>query len=190
MPMHVKSDCRLFLGDRPCAWGGHCDGCGHYAPRGKHIVVVKLAAAGDVLRTTSILPPLKRTHPDSYITWVTDPAALPLIEFNPYIDRALRFSFEAWLDALGRSPSTCSSASTRRRAHARSHRRSSRREEGRIRAVVEGSRGAAQRRGALRLRAGPLGRHEVPREHDDLPRDLLPDRRPRVRGRALRAGPP
>lgn len=95
--MHVKSDCRLFLGDRPCAWGGRCEGCEHYAPRGEHIVVVKLAAAGDVLRTTSILPPLKRAHPDSYVTWVTDRGALPLIELNPYIDRALPFSFDAWL---------------------------------------------------------------------------------------------
>lgn len=97
MPMHVKTDCRLFLGDRPCSWGGQCEGCEHYAPRGEHIVVIKLAAAGDVLRTTSVLPPLKKAHPDSYITWVTDPAALPLVELNPYVDRALPFGFDAWL---------------------------------------------------------------------------------------------
>ncbi|MCK4408825.1 MAG: glycosyltransferase family 9 protein, partial [Candidatus Eisenbacteria sp.] len=97
MPMHVKTDCRLFLGDRPCVWGGQCEDCEHYAERGEHIVVIKLAAAGDVLRTTSILPPLKGAHPDSYITWVTDPAALPLIELNPYVDRAIPFGFNAWL---------------------------------------------------------------------------------------------
>lgn len=97
MPMHVKSDCRLFLGDRPCVWGGRCEKCEHYARRGEHIVVIKLAAAGDVLRTTSILPPLKRAHPDSYITWVTDPSALPLVKLNPYIDRAIPFGFDAWL---------------------------------------------------------------------------------------------
>ena len=98
MPMQVKSDCRLFLGDRPCVWGGRCEGCEHYAPRGEHVVVVKLAAAGDVLRTTCVLPPLKRAHPDSFITWVTDAGALPLLELNPYIDRALPFSFDAWLE--------------------------------------------------------------------------------------------
>ena len=97
MSMQVKSDCRLFVGDRPCAWGGRCEGCEHYAPRGEHIVVVKLAAAGDVLRTTCILPPLKKAHPDSYVTWVTDAAALPLLELNPFIDRVLTLSFEAWL---------------------------------------------------------------------------------------------
>jgi heptosyltransferase-2 len=95
--MEVRTDCRLFLGDRPCVWGGRCEGCEHYAPRGEHIVVIKLAAAGDVLRTTSVLPPLKRAHPDSYVTWVTDAAALPLVELNPYIDRARPFSFDTWL---------------------------------------------------------------------------------------------
>jgi len=97
MPMEVKSDCRLFIGDRPCVWGGRCEGCEHYAPRGKNIVVIKLAAAGDVLRTTAILPPLKRAYPESFVTWVTDPSALPLVELNPYVDRAVAFGFEAWL---------------------------------------------------------------------------------------------
>ena len=101
--MQVKADCRMFLGDRPCVWGGACEGCEHYVKRGEHIVIVKLAAAGDVLRTTSILAPLKRAHPDSYITWVTDPVSLPLIEFNPYIDRALEFGFETWLTLLVQS---------------------------------------------------------------------------------------
>ena len=81
--MHMKTDCRLLLGDRPCVWGGKCEGCEHYARKGEHIVIIKLAAAGDVLRTTSILAPLKRAHPNSYITWLTDPAALPLVELNP-----------------------------------------------------------------------------------------------------------
>ena len=103
MPMQVRTDCRLFLGDRPCVWGGQCEGCEHYVKRGEHIVVIKLAAAGDVLRTTSILAPLKRAHPDSYITWVTDPLSLPLIEFNPYVDRALAFGFETWLTLLVQS---------------------------------------------------------------------------------------
>ena len=103
MPMHAKTDCRLLLGDRPCVWGGECQGCEHYVKRGEHIVIIKLAAAGDVLRTTSILPPLKRAHPDSFITWVTDPAALPLIELNPYLDRAVPFGFDAWLTLSAQS---------------------------------------------------------------------------------------
>ncbi|MFH1502984.1 MAG: glycosyltransferase family 9 protein [Candidatus Eisenbacteria bacterium] len=93
----VKLDCRFFLGDRPCVQGGPCAGCGHYSPMGARILVIKLAAAGDVLRATSVLPPLKRKYPDSHVTWVADAGALPLVEGNPYVDRALPMTFESWL---------------------------------------------------------------------------------------------
>jgi len=93
----VKCDCRLFLGDRPCIHGGECDGCEFYSPMGTRILVVKLAAAGDVLRATSVLPPLKRKHPQSHVTWVADEAALPLVAGNPFVDRALPLTFESWL---------------------------------------------------------------------------------------------
>lgn len=93
----MKLDCRLYMGDRPCQWGGDCEGCDHYAPMGTRILVVKLAAAGDVLRATSVLAPLKASYPESHVTWVADPAALPLIRHNPYLDRAMPFGFETWL---------------------------------------------------------------------------------------------
>lgn len=97
MAKEIRTDCRHFLGDRPCEWGGECEGCGHYSPMGTRILVVKLAAAGDVLRTTSILPPLKRRYPESHVTWVTDAAAVPLLKHNPFVDRTLTFGFDAWL---------------------------------------------------------------------------------------------
>ncbi len=97
MKKTVKFDCRLYLGDRPCRWGGECEGCEHYSPMGTRILIVKLAAAGDVLRTTSILPPLKRRFPVSHTTWVADAPALPLLSLNPYIDRVMPFGFETWL---------------------------------------------------------------------------------------------
>lgn len=93
----MKLDCRLYIGDRPCQWGGDCEGCDHYAPMGTRILVVKLAAAGDVLRATSVLAPLKASYPESHVTWVADSAALPLIRHNPYLDRAMPFGFETWL---------------------------------------------------------------------------------------------
>ncbi len=93
----VKLDCRFFMGDRPCAHGGPCAGCGSYSPMGVRVLVVKLAAAGDVLRATSVLPPLKRKHPRSHITWVADPQALPLVEGNPFVDRAMPPNFPTWL---------------------------------------------------------------------------------------------
>ncbi len=100
MAKTVRFDCRLYLGDRPCRWGGECDACTHYQPVGTRLLIIKLAAAGDVLRTTSILEPLKRKYPESHVTWVTDANALPLISLNPYIDRAVAFGFEGTLTLL------------------------------------------------------------------------------------------
>jgi ADP-heptose:LPS heptosyltransferase len=98
METTVRFDCRFYLGDRPCEWGGACEGCTHYSPMGTRILVVKLAAAGDVLRTTAILPPLKRKHPVSHITWVTDPNAVPFLERNPYVDRVMPFGFSSFVE--------------------------------------------------------------------------------------------
>lgn len=97
MPGRVRYDCRFYLGDRPCGHAPECEGCSHYAPQGVRILVVKLAAAGDVLRATSILPPLKRKYPESHVTWVADHAAVPLIRLNPSIDRAMPYGFDTWL---------------------------------------------------------------------------------------------
>lgn len=97
MPGRVRYDCRFYLGDRPCGRAAECEGCPHYAPQGDRILVVKLAAAGDVLRATAILPPLKRKYPRSHVTWVADEAAVPLIAHNPRIDRVMPFGFESWL---------------------------------------------------------------------------------------------
>lgn len=99
MRINVKTrlDCRLYLGDRPCRWERRCDGCEHYSPMGMRIAIIKLAAAGDVLRTTAVLAPLKRKYPESHVTWVTDEEALPLLSTNPAIDRAMPCSPETWL---------------------------------------------------------------------------------------------
>jgi hypothetical protein len=88
-------DCTYFMGDRPCLpnkqEGVFCS-CDHYErdeaittpfpdipdavieefPEGeKKIIIVKLDAVGDVLRTTSILPSLKGKYTDSTIVWIT-----------------------------------------------------------------------------------------------------------------------
>lgn len=92
-----KLDCRHFLGDRPCKFKRVCEGCDQYSPMGKRILIVKLAAIGDVLRTTPLLSGLKRVYPQSHITWVADREALPLLKNNPHIDRLLSFDFPSLL---------------------------------------------------------------------------------------------
>jgi heptosyltransferase-2 len=49
------------------------------------ILVIKTAALGDVLRTTSILPGLVKRHPGARITWVTAPAAVDLVRTHPRV---------------------------------------------------------------------------------------------------------
>ena len=57
--MLVRNDCMYFKGDIPCAphkkKGVHCDKCPEYQPVGQRLLIIKLGAAGDVIRTTPIL---------------------------------------------------------------------------------------------------------------------------------------
>ncbi len=61
------------------------------------ILLINLDALGDVLMTTAVLKPIKRKYPVSTIYWVTENAAIPLIENNPFIDRIMPFNFETYL---------------------------------------------------------------------------------------------
>ena len=51
------------------------------------ILIIKLGALGDVLRTTCILPALKEKYKDSHITWLTKENAISLLQNNSLIDR-------------------------------------------------------------------------------------------------------
>ena len=97
--MILKSDCRHFPGDRPCqfnkASGQTCPDCGHYAPPGCRILIIKLAALGDVLRTTAILPGIKAQFPDSYLVWLTLDNAADLLVGNPFIDELWSLELDA-----------------------------------------------------------------------------------------------
>jgi len=130
--MTIHTDCRHYRGNIPCRFhkrdGRLCHGCKDHDPIQARIVVVKLDAIGDVLRTTSILPPLKEQYPGAEITWVTRSNAAPLLEGNPLIDRVLivegqclefllneSFSYGICLDADPRSASIHSIARCERR---------------------------------------------------------------------------
>jgi ADP-heptose:LPS heptosyltransferase len=91
--MLIHTDCKFYRGSMPCHFhkrdGRPCDGCTDYSPVRTRLLIVKLAAVGDVLRTTSILPPLAAKYPGAHITWVTRAAAAPLLAGNPLVDRVL-----------------------------------------------------------------------------------------------------
>jgi ADP-heptose:LPS heptosyltransferase len=91
--MTIHTDCRRYRASVPCAChkrtGASCGSCDEYAPADERILIVKLDAMGDVLRTTACLEPLKRQHPRSHVTWITRAAAAPLLADNPHVDRVL-----------------------------------------------------------------------------------------------------
>jgi ADP-heptose:LPS heptosyltransferase len=88
--LFFRSDCRHFTGEKPCAphkaEGVVCKDCPRYEPVGERVLIVKLDAAGDVLRSTSILPAFKKSKPGLSIWWVTENSSKPLLEKNPHID--------------------------------------------------------------------------------------------------------
>jgi heptosyltransferase-2 len=96
----IAFDCRFFIGDRPCTWhkstGVLCT-CDHYQRVEERLLIIKLDAMGDVLRTTSLLPPLVEKHPHASITWVTRRESRPLLERNPYITEILDYGEDALL---------------------------------------------------------------------------------------------
>ncbi len=92
-PFPVALDCRYYIGDRPCIFVRECTGCPHYSPQGTRILIIKTGALGDVLRTTILLGGIKRAYPESHITWITAPAAVPLVP-GSLVDRIWPFSHE------------------------------------------------------------------------------------------------
>ncbi len=93
--MNWKTDCRHFLGDRPCRFRRECDGCPEFSPMGRRILVLKIGALGDVLRTTPILRALAAGPDPVHVTWVVGEGAAPLLADHPRIDRVLVPGWEA-----------------------------------------------------------------------------------------------
>jgi len=96
--MKLKPDCRFFRGDVPCKphklYGVHCvdddgNGCHYYEPTDKKILIIKLGAIGDVIRTTPLLRKLQEVYPRAEIWWLSHsteviPSLVDVVlEFNP-----------------------------------------------------------------------------------------------------------
>ena len=88
--IELSTDCRHFRFDRPCAphklEGVTCPRCVHHDRIERRIAVVKLAATGDVLRTTALLPAIHKRYPAAHVTWITAAAAVDLFVGNPLVD--------------------------------------------------------------------------------------------------------
>ncbi len=71
----LHPDCRHFKGHVPCKphkqHGVHCPDCSYYEPTDGRILIIKLGAIGDVIRTTPLLEPLNKEYPRLKIFWLT-----------------------------------------------------------------------------------------------------------------------
>lgn len=90
----LRADCIHARGDIPCKphkhHGVHCDDCSHYRQRKGRVLIIKLGATGDVIRTTVILQPLREKYPDHEIWWLTlSPEVVP-----SSVEKRLRYSPE------------------------------------------------------------------------------------------------
>lgn len=88
--MKIRTNCKFYKGTMPCIFnkldGRICRQCKDYISIKEKILIIKLGAQGDVLRTTSILPAIKKKYPYCHITWVTKKEAAPLLRNNNFID--------------------------------------------------------------------------------------------------------
>jgi heptosyltransferase-2 len=85
------------------------------------IALIKIGATGDVVRTTSILPGLRRLHSDMELTWITSTSALDLVRNHPDVLRAVDIAESStdpwrrdrydWLISLDDDPIACQLAS-------------------------------------------------------------------------------
>lgn len=55
------------------------------------ILIIRLSALGDVIRTLPLLPPLRARYPAAHLGWLCEPAQKPVVEVQPLVDEVLEF---------------------------------------------------------------------------------------------------
>ena len=91
--------CRYFKGDRPCKYywvdrSWDCSKCSHHISFKEKILLIKLDAVGDVVRSTCIVKGLKKKYPNSQLTWLVAKESKVFIDNNPFIDNIIIYNEE------------------------------------------------------------------------------------------------
>ena len=92
----VKFDCKYFKGEIPCIMnkthGSICESCREYIPFSKRILIIKMGAIGDVIRSTPLVTRFRALYKNCHISWITQfPDILPTDE----IDEIYNFDFRS-----------------------------------------------------------------------------------------------
>jgi heptosyltransferase-2 len=124
---NIRTECRHFRGDVPCKphkqQGVHCvdeqgTACHHYERTSSNILIIKLGAIGDVIRTTPLLHRLKVLYPEARIWWLTlSPEVVPslvdvILPFTPQSLASLAAAEFDHLFNLDKDREACALAAT------------------------------------------------------------------------------
>ena len=64
------------------------------------ILILRLSAVGDVLRTLPAVKALKEHYPSSFITWIVEEPSRTLLESQPEIDEVILFPRKRWTEGI------------------------------------------------------------------------------------------
>src|SRR3989344_9601424 len=96
--MKWNRDCKSFPGIYPCHIMTSenyesCEECIFYEKVSKKILIIKLGAIGDVLRTTPILSVIRKKYGNSAkIVWLISEESKDLLKYNELIDEILVYN--------------------------------------------------------------------------------------------------
>jgi ADP-heptose:LPS heptosyltransferase len=94
----IRSACRFFKGSVPCAFnkadGSECPTCTHISEVGTRVLIIKLDALGDVLRTGSLVPAIRALHEAPFVVWVTRPDAVELAGMIRGVDSVIALTLD------------------------------------------------------------------------------------------------
>ena len=93
-----KKDCKSFPGVYACDVlrandYASCEDCKFYEPI-KKILIIKYGAAGDILRSTTILSKIRKKYGEVEIYWLVNERDRMLIDNNPEIDKVFTFNWD------------------------------------------------------------------------------------------------
>jgi lipopolysaccharide heptosyltransferase I len=66
----------------------------------KKILVLRLSAVGDVIRTLPAIKALKEHRPSSFITWIVEEPSRALLESQPEVDEVILFPRKRWTKGI------------------------------------------------------------------------------------------
>ena len=94
MKLITKRECVHFKGDIPCRYHKthkikDCEECQYYKSYEKKILIIKIGALGDVIRTTSLLHAIKKKYPNSHISWLIKENSMDVLEGHKFVDKVL-----------------------------------------------------------------------------------------------------